>query len=443
MKVKFKGWVPTVSGQLSFSAIGYSSNPQVAVNANISDGDDRYIVCYQRRNLSDALIPGLFGRFILSLGGDFRFLCIARSNKSSSTDAPLEGVLLLFDDLQQWNSLLPFITAAQVALRHYNPILGKTTTLSNHCNDSFSELKKNALNKCGLCVEFTLKRSGVCELIWDKAAYPSTAIAHMQQAIVGGVPLCLDAETAVSTACSQLFYFIKDIAHNHQHHAKSTDTIVDLHKITGDDDVRWRRDTLFALYRKAIRYKRNPNSDVFYSSLGILSYAKSFKLISEGEVCDGKNIFPVFHNGQIKDSIQAIQSTKEKVDGNRRRRDDILRGIYFSVIGIFLTLTGAMRIPQTNNFKEEPSWFLSLISHIVVVETVPALSIAITAYIIISMFLGKWRPELTGLPRATLRVLQGYPRALTCAVYVFQALIILFGTYKILELRGLFDHFFP
>jgi hypothetical protein len=71
---------------------------------------------------------------------------------------------------------------------------------------------------------------------------------------------------------SQVYFFLRDICHIHQHHADSSDTISDVTDCTDEEDA-WKRETLYSLYRWVIQQKRAKRVEAYFSAKGVLSYA--------------------------------------------------------------------------------------------------------------------------------------------------------------------------
>ena len=93
----FKGWVPTVGGRLSFELVGQTSHPSKTYPPiNVEGERSRYIVCYQKRNLGDALFPSLL-EFLRLNRSSLMFVCFASSsNVAEDDDASLEGRIMIF-----------------------------------------------------------------------------------------------------------------------------------------------------------------------------------------------------------------------------------------------------------------------------------------------------------------------------------------------------------
>ena len=111
----FDGWVPTVVGQLSFSVIGESGHPTKAIFENHSDGNDRFLISYQKRPMGDALVPlfvinsfyaarSFFKSSSVKESWELWYLCLAHTHQDSPA-SPLHGNVFLFDDIKSWKSI--------------------------------------------------------------------------------------------------------------------------------------------------------------------------------------------------------------------------------------------------------------------------------------------------------------------------------------------------
>ena len=117
---------------------------------------------------------------------------------------------------------------------------------------------------------------------------------------------------------SQAYFFVRDICHVHQHHAPSTDTILDVTPVERECNA-WKRETLYSFYRWVIQQKRARSVPAYLSAKGVLAYARAF----EKTHCDPMpaDVPEYLHNPTVE-SIQAgleqaqFRSQTENVYGN-------------------------------------------------------------------------------------------------------------------------------
>ena len=96
----FKGWIPTLSGRLSFDVAGeeFFPEPPCWMINEIDDDSHRLIGCHQVRNGLDPIDLPLVKHFPRLMRGFGRnhFFCLARtSNDTENLDDPLTGRVLL------------------------------------------------------------------------------------------------------------------------------------------------------------------------------------------------------------------------------------------------------------------------------------------------------------------------------------------------------------
>ena len=75
---------------------------------------------------------------------------------------------------------------------------------------------------------------------------------------------------------NQVFYFVKDIAHVHQHRDPKHDSITEMSPINSDDEI-WKAQTSYSLYRSIIRYKRFRSEKALFRASGVLACTKAFQ----------------------------------------------------------------------------------------------------------------------------------------------------------------------
>jgi hypothetical protein len=102
----------------------------------------------------------------------------------------------------------------------------------------------------------------------------------------------------------QCYFFLRDIAHRHQHHAPSSDTILILQR-RDSEGVRWRRNIIFSLHHYIIRAKRFADTRSLYQSSGVLAYCKSFRAICDRHLGERSSQIPPFNDDALQQSLNA------------------------------------------------------------------------------------------------------------------------------------------
>ncbi|MFN9090222.1 MAG: hypothetical protein ACK5V0_01610 [Alphaproteobacteria bacterium] len=75
---------------------------------------------------------------------------------------------------------------------------------------------------------------------------------------------------------NQCYYFLRDLAHNHQHHAPDCDTLLTLQRYDPGKPDDWKKNIVYALQYHVIDSKRQPDKSGMADALGILAYRSAF-----------------------------------------------------------------------------------------------------------------------------------------------------------------------
>ena len=341
----YKSWVPSVTGRLSFSHIGQSNSKFPTYTTNVQDQDIQYLICYQERELSDASflfsllqkIPVLGKRYLT----ESLFVCLARTrtDENGQKHEILAGRLFIVSSQQEIDDAIKATTSSQRNLRQ--TIVSKEGLRKFQID--YDALEEELFRYCSESVSFELRRTGETLVRYDPTKPKSDNAPQ--------IPTEMARERYTHMISAQLYFFLKDIVHRHQHHDDKTDTILDIH-YAGVDDISWRREILYQLYRKVIQYKQSNKPSTTLQSLGVLAYIEAFQEIS----AKYSYKLPVYYNDSLKTSLEAARAmhgmTQEK--GNR------VFGVFINILAIgialIFSLTGLLEL--TNYSKKEISPFL-------------------------------------------------------------------------------------
>jgi len=329
---RFRGWIPTVSGCLSFSIFGENDFPRKVVSNNVANAENRYIISWQKRLLTDTVLPfkELTSGSFLKEEGVFWCVCVASCGDNPViSDNKLSGTLYLFHGKKMWHQV-------------ERDIIEKQRALSSHLLDGDSEFQifqESLISKCSYYAKFNLSRNGDTEIVSPENLDSFSELAP-------NFPKGVDARNRqLHMVSSQLFFFLKDIAHHHQHHAPTTDTMIDIYTIDGDDDYNWRCSTLRVLLRKILEFKRSTDIGSIRSSLGVLAYTNSFCDISKKVL--NRKLSPKFNKRSLEQSIKATDEIKSLVIQKRIRAQELFRNLFFSFLGIVFAVIGLARVAKT------------------------------------------------------------------------------------------------
>lgn len=303
----YSGWVPTANGRLSFRHIGDTDYPERRSYANRVDPHDiRYILVRQRRDLSDAMLPQITG-VLTNRSGSFDFILSARSNLPTSSDAAeIVGEVFIVPVVQ--SALLTRRAGAassspgacaQVPKKVEEAIVNLNNTRTYAPPHSLQEDHVGIANwlklHAAITVQFSLARNGVIRL--DHPGFSDHDLAD--RSIAGAKAIGVDF---LRYLAEQAYFFVRDIAHVHQHHAAQTDTLLGLQE-TDSADTEWRNRLLFSLHHHVIAQRRSRDPASLMQAQGVIAYAESFAALSERELSPGALV--AFESQALAQSVSA------------------------------------------------------------------------------------------------------------------------------------------
>lgn len=295
----FAGWVPTITGQLSFSLIGLGTNSSDCVTANVETysgeaarAPTRHVLVYQERSARDLPIPLWLAKWVRRWVKT-HFILIGSSSPANRPRLDLEtennryqllhdeiGVLrgrvyMVPDDQEDPKAIKRFLQSIKNRIGEIERATPRGTICGGFDLATEFDLVPRAAEAAGVFFadcSFELYRSGELRLHFDPEA-PAYAEAHDD----AGDPDDADPEGLIGGLSKQAYYFIKDISHRHFHHDASSDNILPAFAVRDGDDDGWRRDSLWSLSRAVLEHRRRNALLDHKRALGILAYAESFQ----------------------------------------------------------------------------------------------------------------------------------------------------------------------
>lgn len=334
MRTYYRGWIPAVTGRLSFTHFG-DSRLRRTTSLSRHDGGKRYLIVHQNRKIWDVMLPSwsIFEHW-LGLTGKAHFICSAETfDLGADEQACLRGRVYVISEAGRWQcNVRRRLREAFEVLDGYS-----ADTSSNGITQHFAGTKSNldaaCAQNCAFQVYFCMQRSGILDIVTD-----STYLRCAEAPEYPGGNL-LNAVTA------QVFSFLRDVGHKHQHHYPSTDTIVDLHEIT-TDDFRWRRKTLYSIYRRIITFKRQSDIVVQIRSVGLLAYAKAFKKIwlEDRPFAERECEIPAYFDDAMQQSIQSSELRMRFKSQHSNERWNVTRTVTISLLGLIISFASLIRL---------------------------------------------------------------------------------------------------
>lgn len=325
----YKGWVPTVNGRLSFKLIGETRYPTEPEYVNSGDDTHLYVVALQSRQLSDVLFEALLGP-LLGYSGDFECILSARARKApSSPDSKLIGKIFLFHRKTFGDSGAKGLFEASIrSMRHLDPGAGNPSL-----KPQYISLNKELGTRCDLSLDIVLNRDGVVaisHICWNNRTLEQNTTDH-------AVTIDFDLEHGIA---DQMYFFVRDLTHQHQHHGSDADTIITTQRQTKPDDMAWSLAIMYSLYYHIITVKRKENPTEHVRALGILAYLQSYKTIIKRRSASVNSNFslPEFDDPSTKESIKA---TKDYIDlklSEQKRNSDNQKAFLLWVVATIFTV---------------------------------------------------------------------------------------------------------
>lgn len=343
MDEEFIGWIPTAGCRLSFSVVGFTNNPERAVTANVADSETRAVLSFQHRFLSDSAIPTdalrrFVSRRVFKTYCDFWMVCYALTgNSPTNHDEPLKGEVLLFENKNYWRNVKDEMRHAKNTLMAFNR--DASPSLREYLDEcAINESVREAGDAALMTATFEISRDGVCTL------HASTKdIGPKEDEARAKTKKDLAADSTLRHALiAQIFFFLKDICHIHQHHHPKTDTVVDVHKQNaGESEILWMSCTLRALYRKVLDFKRKRDEDLNESSRGMLAYILAFEEIAKNRLTDDKfRSLPIKNSRLLQESIAATKEKRDALQAEEKSKKDRRLGTFLTLMLALTAIAG-------------------------------------------------------------------------------------------------------
>jgi hypothetical protein len=293
---QYAGWIPTANGRLSFRHLGETRHPTPSKYANVATAVDRYILVYQRRDLSDSVFRTITDR-VCRRSGDFWFALVAKSAAApDNVDGSLSGTIFVFKSKEDWR------TGPQDKIR--TAINEMNTARLSLASDRDQVIEQSLLygrmalvESADVWIDFVLERNG--ELRVDRPVFRDADLAYASRAFATREGHDFDKWIA-----DQGYFFLRDIAHQHQHHDHAVDTILILQR-KDDADISWRRNILFSLQFYIISNRRSRDARALVQAKGILAYFESFLGICRSRLKEQFDQIPSFETDALRNSLEA------------------------------------------------------------------------------------------------------------------------------------------
>lgn len=239
-----------------------------------------------------------------------------------------------------------------------------------------------------------------------------------------------DARILGKLAANQIFYFLKDISHVHQHHDPKQDAITEVTRFDPANPDRWIEKTQNALYREIIRFKRFRNEQSLFRASGVLSYAKSF----ERSIGNGSSQSRLFNTDELEVSLAVSREELRHKDQRKIAELDSIRNWFFALFGFIISTSFLVRSASTlPTFEVNES--LIAVTRYIAESPIPVVFFLVFISVITSFFTHRRDPASVQLVRSVLRWTQGFRMRWYFVANVLFTLVFSFIFYALLLSR--------
>lgn len=355
----YAGWVPNIRNHLSFSLIGAASRAR-AFTQHLKGEPTRIVLVLQDRVINDYPLPDWLAEWLFPDIRGAWFL----NGETASTELPVRvnGDLKSETDRQGMLTgrihYLPRNADPQSEAERkakLNEAAGLLTT-ERHLSTAAEvrALRDQALStvrSAGPAIQFgfALMRTGECRIWHTREVEGWTADTH-------------------DSVAEQAYYFIKDVVHHHEHHDPSSDQITPLtyfdphtNEPGHEDEVKWRRETLWSLSREVEGLNRSGDLVDQHRSLGIIAYAEEFQSTLMSHVRDADSeigfrentVIHDFDFSHLKASIRASIDVASTRLAQRLQKWIAAAAIFVSCLSLVTSLVSAHNgaLPRTPDGK--------------------------------------------------------------------------------------------
>lgn len=330
MSVLYKGWIPTVAGRLSFRSIGLTSldNQSIFRNEVFLDGGKRkrYVVAYQRRQLSDAPIV-LLANKLFGQSGDFLFVLIGHT----TLDKPPHENSFVGD-------IRIFIRGSwKESKKRLNELIR---------NREPDETYESFYPKFDAC-EKLVDRSADCKVSFSLDRNGFVTLSDLQ---INHLTLPKNGDEVQHAIVNHCYFYLRDICHIHQHHAPRSDRLLTvLGEEAGQDKDKWKRHVLYSLLYQIIHAKRKSNTAAQARVRGIIAYTQTFEKLA---ALPGSHLFLP----ELTSSASAKEAELNSVQQTSISARGLAYSIFISVIAVLVAATNlvAIQLATKSDLKLSP-----------------------------------------------------------------------------------------
>lgn len=357
----FAGWIPNASGRLSFRQIGETLHPTRSVSVNFKTKNARHIIAFQKRNLSDSLFSGITD-LVSGRTGSFWFMIIGSDiSQNARGSNKVNGSVLIFSTKQSWKRHKNIIRQSMNDIRQ--SILSADL---DRAHLQFRAAKRICYAAADIKSCFQIFRNG--EFFISSPRFRDTKIEDQSSKYAAE-----KGHDFRYWIANQMYFFIRDICHNHQHHEANTDTVIVLQE-RDSFDTRWRENIIYSLFHFVVKLRRENDERHLNQALGILAYADAYIGITGLKNSPNLSYQRQALTSSISAKIGEIVAIDRKMD-SARSISNSHRALYFGFWAILFAIIAMLVQPQvskdnrdryvTLNYLSE--WFALYVGELLVI----------------------------------------------------------------------------
>ena len=377
----FAGWIPTITGRLSFSRFGEAATGRSVV-ANLSTTPTNWIFGIQRRVSRDGPFWPWLNETLLKRFPNTDYVLFLRVSdgmlpypKASCGDADVTeaDMVLRPDDRSELAGRVYFVNghnrvfkqmvqkgiddvrdlaaSSQYDVGNAVPASGgyfeRALARTSEIWESLAAAARSGEEVPNFgWAEVLIRRTGECRIhVAPQALFTTERIIEAQgadNAVAAWEAAADEVALEAESVAEQCFCMLRDLAHKHYHHNEAADLLTTVHTWAEAEDVKWRRETQYGLLRMAISVRRDGRADNFRQTLGLIAYADAFqKHMCSWFMADHRDIKKSllrfdYDFTSLKTSVEASLKAREIKDTNLRARLFFVFATCVTTVGLLL-----------------------------------------------------------------------------------------------------------
>lgn len=392
-KVGFVGWIPNISGRLSFGSLTSWRNTLSPKQISVQDDfhvQRRVVLAHHQRVTNDGFFSILgrsltqfckpfslrasrrLFRFGLVVSDAFDYFLVLHG---SSGDDVLEGRAFVLNSPRAERSVRgawvkQFRSAIKLGSKHNRGVTQEFPEDGISDQDIGRLIQKIESSKTSSLLHANVKveRCGTCHI-------SNLQIAHGSKLKIEETWNASDEAKA-----NQIYRFVRDLFHSHYHHHWAEDCLTSVTQ--ADGSYKWIHHARRQIYRALISCRRTGSEEGLAQAAGHLSYLKSLNAIYPEELAA---IAPSRNLGALESSITSAQNSVSAKKNGRRIAVTALAVLPFGIFTFLVSLTRT--VSQNSTDKALENFFLrcyEVLSGNLVLAAVMLLATAVIYYRIFS-----------------------------------------------------------